>query len=272
VNDFDFLIGQHAVRAALKSRPGHCMGVYTDSSDIAKSLKNEFKEIKAELIFTLGIHPFQEKAKDLFRLQGFEYQRITGQIFAVFSSRPVPSIQEVVDEALKLKSLGQRSVIVALDGVTDINNVGAILRTCAFYGVQHVLIGRKATGPFPPSMIRHSSGGYEYVSLHQCSHLVRTLQQLKSSEAKFQLIGLNEKATSDFTSLSTSLEHLCIVMGAEDHGISNAISRLLDATCKLTPLGALETLNVSVATAITLEKIFANNLQKTNKELDFPNA
>jgi 23S rRNA (guanosine2251-2'-O)-methyltransferase len=121
-------------------------------------------------------------------------------------------------------------------------------------------------------MIRHSSGGYEFVDIHQCAHLVRTLQQLQSSEASFKLIGLDEKATTDFKTISQSHDNLCIVMGAEDHGISHAISRLLHAPCKLTPHGNLETVKGSVATALTLEKIYTNNLQKFNKELDFPDA
>ena len=125
---------------------------------------------------------------------------------------------------------GKNPFFVMLDGVTDVRNFGAIARTCECAGVDAVII------PSHNSVCRESG-------------LKETLQYLKNSG--FHIVGATEKGDYDYTKADYT-GPLCLIMGAEDRGISYDNLALCDEWVKIPMRGTIESLNVSVAAGVLI--------------------
>ena len=143
--------------------------------------------------------------------------------------------------------------ILALDQVTDAHNGAAIMRTAAFYGVDAILISARGSFGLGPGFSRIASGATEHVKIVRCSALPKTITKIKELGAI--CIGLSEHATSDLGTIDIT-KPICLVLGAEDVGMSHAVSRVVETTISFKPAGKIKSLNVSVAAAIAMEKIF----------------
>ncbi|EQC51205.1 RNA methyltransferase [Bacteriovorax sp. DB6_IX] len=147
---------------------------------------------------------------------------------------------------------GRHIKILCLDGVTDVHNAAAIMRTAAFYDVDCIVIATKNNFGVGPSVARIASGALEYVKIVKCSSLPKFISALKKRGV--EPIGLTEHTDdSEFVVPGGSR---CLILGAEDKGLSNATVRLLDKKIKLNPQGSIQSLNVSVAAAIAMERVF----------------
>jgi 23S rRNA (guanosine2251-2'-O)-methyltransferase len=162
---------------------------------------------------------------------------------------------EVLDPSWIYNQLESRIAlkILALDQVTDAHNGAAIMRTAAFYGVDVILISSKGNFGLGPNFARIASGACEHVKIVRCSALPKTITKLK--DLGVMCVGLSEHATEELNKLDTK-NSVCLVLGAEDVGMSHAVSRVVDQTIAFKPLGKIKSLNVSVAAAIAMEKIF----------------
>jgi 23S rRNA (guanosine2251-2'-O)-methyltransferase len=91
------------------------------------------------------------------------------------------------------------------------------------------------------------------VKIVRCSALPKTITKLK--ELGVMCVGLSEHASEELNKIDNE-KSVCLVLGAEDVGMSHAVSRVVDKTIAFKPLGKIKSLNVSVAAAIAMEKIF----------------
>jgi 23S rRNA (guanosine2251-2'-O)-methyltransferase len=105
-----------------------------------------------------------------------------------------------------------------------------------------------------PNFSRIASGATEHVQIVKCSSLPKILTKL--IELNVEVIGLSEHATDTNLNIKDA-KATCLVLGAEDEGMSNAVSRVVEKTIALKPLGRIKSLNVSVAAAVAMEKIFS---------------
>ncbi|MEQ1666521.1 MAG: RNA methyltransferase, partial [Bdellovibrionales bacterium] len=210
-------------------------------------LKRE--EIPMNKVRLLEGHTLQEEAKKFYRDLDMEFQRVPSQIFILVSPITIyePTwIYTQLESRIPLK-------ILALDQVTDAHNGAAIMRTAAFYGVDVILISAKGNFGLGPNFSRIASGASEYVKIVRCSALPKTLTKLKDLGAI--CIGLSEHASGTLEKIDNT-QSICLVLGAEDVGLSHAVSRVVETTIAFKPLGKIKSLNVSVAAAIAMEKIF----------------
>lgn len=245
--DYDLIFGLHSIAEALKNKSRIHDKIYaTDEglSELQKKHKINPRNfpVKVEI---LSSHLLQEKAKKYVSDLGLEFTRVPSQIFLKTSSIETYELKEFLNRP-KVK-------ILALDQITDVHNGAAILRTAAFYGVDMVLIpGSKSFG-LTPSFYRISSGAVEHIHLVRVSSLSKAINQM--NEAGIQTIGLSEHEEKNLQR-SEIKDKVCLILGAEETGISNAVERLISQKMGLKSQGNIKSLNVSAAAAVAMEKCF----------------
>ena len=145
-----------------------------------------------------------------------------------------------------------RLKLIILDGVTDAHNAAAIVRTASFYGIHMVLCGQRFGFGLGPSFFKMTCGGSEYLSLVQVGHLPGAVKKIQGQGVV--VFALSEQGQGEFP--STPPPKVGLVLGGEEQGISHALSRQCPRQVGLRPWGQTPSLNVSVAAAIAMERLF----------------
>ena len=153
---------------------------------------------------------------------------------------------------------GKNPLFVMLDGVTDVRNFGAIARTCECAAVDAVIIPAKGSVTVNADAMKTSAGALHVLPVCREQNLKVTLQYLKDSG--FRIVAATEKGDYDYTKADYT-GPMCIIMGAEDKGVSYENLALCDEWVKIPMLGTIESLNVSVAAGIL---IYEAVKQRTN--------
>ncbi len=149
-----------------------------------------------------------------------------------------------------------KPVVVALDGITDTNNLGAIIRTAAFMGIRHVLIPKDRSVQITDTVFRIASGGLEYVEVSQVTNLVSALKELK--EAGFWVVGFTEHSEQRLEEVPKDIAKV-IVIGNEEKGIRPLVLENCDFRVGLESRGELKSLNASVAAALSMTWAVGNS-------------
>ena len=144
---------------------------------------------------------------------------------------------------------GKNPLFVMLDGVTDVRNFGAIARTCECAAVDAVIIPAKGSVTVNADAMKTSAGALHVLPVCREQNLKVTLQYLKDSG--FRIVAATEKGDYDYTKADYT-GPMCIIMGAEDKGVSYENLALCDEWVKIPMLGTIESLNVSVAAGILI--------------------
>ena len=171
-------------------------------------------------------------------------------IAALVSPLPAAAIEDFLNPS-------ETPLILALDQVTDPHNVGAILRSCAAFGVSAVLVQDRHCPPETGSLAKSASGAVDQVPLIRVANLNRGLTQFK--DAGYWIVGLDAhgQAFNDQKKESDKLFSLplVVVMGSEGDGMRRLIREGCDYLVRLPMHPQMESLNVSNAAAITLYEI-----------------
>ncbi len=147
---------------------------------------------------------------------------------------------------------GKVPFLVAADGITDVRNIGAMLRSCECAGVDSFIFADKNSAQINADMVKTSAGAIHHLPLYRSKNLSRTLQYLKN--CGLQIVAATEKATDSHYSVDFSLPTL-IIIGAEDKGISVETLRWVDKKVKIPIFGKISSLNVSTATAVMVYEV-----------------
>ena len=137
-----------------------------------------------------------------------------------------------------------RQLLVYLDGVENPHNLGAIVRSCAHFGVRFILGAEGRLPKLSGAACRVAEGGAEQVALVQLRHPVRQLQQLK--DLGFQMVATASGRGGSLYQHSFAARTL-LIMGAEGVGVSGALFEMTQQVLKIPGSGSVESLNVSVA-------------------------
>ncbi len=148
-----------------------------------------------------------------------------------------------------LESIGADGPVVVLDQVTDPHNVGAIVRSCAAFGVKAVVMTARHSPEASAVLAKSASGALEHVAIVKVTNLARAIEQLK--DAGFAVIGLDSEAPATIEQMSLPGPH-AVVLGAEGKGLRQLTRKSCDAMVRLDLPGTLTSLNVSNAAALAL--------------------
>ena len=148
----------------------------------------------------------------------------------------------------------KKDVIVALDHVTDSNNLGAIARTMAFFGLRKLVAPKDRQVLFTNRSVRTSQGAFSLVHLYSVVNLTRLLLKLK--EQGYWIIGADaNQGSQSLDKAALQYEKAVIVFGSEDKGLSKRVSQACDLFVQVERAeSAVSSLNVSVAAGIFLHK------------------
>ncbi len=249
--DRDIIVGIHSIAHAVQNplRTIHQIVATEDGIDNLRKMGGVSNEVISKLpVQLVSTHKLQEDAKKHFEDLGFNYFRVPSGVFLI--TNPV-EIEDPSWISGELQS-GRHLKILCLDSVTDVHNAAAIMRTAAFYDVDCVVIASKNNFGLGPSFARIASGALEYVKVVRCASLPKFLSNLKKKDIR--PVALTEH--TEQREMPAIQGSRCLVMGAEDKGLSNAVTRIIEDKIRLEPKGKIESLNVSVAAALAMEKVF----------------
>lgn len=144
---------------------------------------------------------------------------------------------------------GIEPFLLALDGVTDVRNMGAIARSAECAGVHAIIIPSKGSAKINNDAVKSSSGALLNLPVCRTSSIKHTLEFVQQSGLR--LICATEKAEKNMWDADLT-GPVCIVSGGEEEGISYQVMRISDDKIKIPMPGEISSLNVSVATGIVL--------------------
>ncbi len=139
------------------------------------------------------------------------------------------------------------ALVVALDGITDPQNLGAIARSAEVLGAGALILPRDRSAPVTPAAIRASAGATAHLPIVQVVNLTRALGEAK--ERGYWIVGLAPAGSSEFQELP-ALERAVLVVGSEDKGARSLVRETCDFLVRIPQRGRVESLNASVAAAI----------------------
>jgi 23S rRNA (guanosine2251-2'-O)-methyltransferase len=144
-------------------------------------------------------------------------------------------------------------LIVALDGITDPRNLGAIIRSVAAFGGHGVVVPERRSVGMTASAWKTSAGAAARIPVAQCSNLTRTLEEYR--KAGFFVLGLDMDGDVQLPDLQLAKEPLVIVVGSEGKGLSRLVSETCDQIVSIPMSSAVESLNAGIATGVTLYEV-----------------
>lgn len=167
-------------------------------------------------------------------------------ICALAKEPPVISDKEFED---LIKSSPENSTVVLLDSVTDPRNFGAILRTAEAVGCLAVVVEKRRSSPITDVVVQASTGASEILPLYKASNLKHAIERLKKNG--YWIMACSEKAHKNLWGIDLTGK-AAFVFGSEGYGIRNIITEKCDNFIMIPMTGAIPSLNVSVAAAVTL--------------------
>jgi 23S rRNA (guanosine2251-2'-O)-methyltransferase len=148
---------------------------------------------------------------------------------------------------------GASPLLLALDGVEDPQNLGALLRSADGAGVTGVLMTERRSAPLSAVALKASAGAAEHVRIARVVNLVRALEQVKA--ANIWCVGLDERGTMDYTEYDFTTPCL-LVLGREGAGLHDLVRRHCDHLLRIPMAGKVASLNVSAAGAVVLYEAY----------------
>lgn len=177
----------------------------------------------------------------------------------VLEAGPLP---EVGLDGLCVERSGSRRV-VALDGVEDPRNVGALVRAAEASGVCGLVLTKRRSPPLSPVLARASAGAVEWLPVARVTNLARAIEEMK--RRGFWVIGADPAAEHSLFGVPDRVVRgdLLIVLGGEGRGMRPGVRRLLDHAVRIPMLGRIESLNISVAAAVVLFELMRRSRECT---------
>jgi len=232
------LFGFHAVSVRLKTHPKSVIEVYVDPSRRDARMRQFVEKAKE-----VGVRIIEADGLRLTKLSSSHGHQ------GVVALAEVINTQNSLDELLESLDPSTPPLLLVLDGVTDPHNLGACLRVADGAGVHAVIAPKDHAVGINATVSKVASGAAETVPYFMVTNLARTIGELK--ERQIWIVGASDEASS--TLYQADLKgSLALVMGAEGSGLRQLTKKSCDALVQIPMLGAVESLNVSVASGICL--------------------
>ncbi|MGC5050299.1 23S rRNA (guanosine(2251)-2'-O)-methyltransferase RlmB [Micromonospora sp. DT48] len=183
-----------------------------------------------------------------------ELDRMTGGVLHQGVGLQVPPFAYEPFDDLMAAALEQPApLLVALDGVTDPRNLGAVIRSAAAFGAQGVFVPERRAAGITATAWRTSAGAAARVPVAQVTNLTRSLKACQA--AGFVVVGLDADGETDLYDLEAAVGPLVVVVGSEGRGLSRLVGQTCDLNVSIPMISEVESLNASVAAAVTLAEV-----------------
>jgi 23S rRNA (guanosine2251-2'-O)-methyltransferase len=233
----EVLYGLHPVEEAIRSGSRQL-----DHVSVARERRDDRLERLIELCRSAGIRVALEPRDQLTRLARTDAHQ---GVLAVVRERKFLGIEDLLAPG----EPGQHRFFLALDGVEDPHNLGALLRTADGAGVDGVILPERRSAPVTATVAKTSAGASEHVRIARVTNLVRALEQMKQKNV--WVLGLDERGTPDYTDYDFRSDCV-LVLGREGAGLHDLVKKTCDHLLRIPMAGQVSSLNVSVAGAIVM--------------------
>lgn len=211
--------------------------------------------IEADERVTEAIQLAADRGLPILEVSKAEIDRRTGAILHQGIALQVPAFS--YDELPDLLELVAQStttpLLVALDGVTDPRNLGAVIRSAVAFGAQGIVLPSRRSAGVTATAWRTSAGTAARIPVAQVTNLVRALKDCQ--QAGLRVVGLDADAGTTLDEFDTATDPLVIVVGSEGRGLSRLVGQTCDLRLAIPMTGLAESLNASVAAAVTLAEV-----------------
>jgi 23S rRNA (guanosine2251-2'-O)-methyltransferase len=207
-----------------------------------RGLSGELLKELRDLLAEYNITAQQVPVEKLNRLTPKNHQGVAAFISPI-------AYQKVEDIIPQIFEKGEVPLILVLDAITDVRNMGAIARTAECAGVHAIVIPTKGSAQVNPDAIKTSAGALFKIPVCRHDNFIQTVKFLQ--ESGLQLVCCTEKTTDDIYTPDYTAP-TAIIMGSEEDGVRNELIRSADYLAKIPMFGEIESLNVSVATGVIL--------------------
>ncbi len=162
-------------------------------------------------------------------------------------------VHELIDAAYQITDT---PILVALDGINDPHNIGAIARAAECAGAHGLILSIEKSSPISPIAFKASAGALAYLPTAKAGTLEPALKDCKA--AGFRLIGADSESSKKYSEIDTEVP-IVLVIGSEGTGMTPSVRRLCDERVKIPMYGKIPSLNASVAAGIILFSIAEKN-------------
>ncbi len=248
--DVEWLYGFHSVREALRARRRRLDRLWIRDGRTGRD--------EAELVGLAGELGVPVERVDRARLAARFGPEEPVQGVAL-AAGPLP--ESTIDDLIGASPRSGNEVLVALDGVEDPQNVGAIARVAESAGAAGLILTERRAPGLTPAVSRAGAGAIEWLPVARVGNLTRSLEAAQA--AGFWVLAAEPESGEDLYSMpdATLRGRLVIVLGAEGRGVRPGVLKVADHRVRLPMRGHIESLNVSTAGAILLYEILRRQIR-----------
>ena len=237
----DVLYGVHPVAEALKAGRRRFDHVLVASERHDERLARLIADCRLA-----GVRVRQESREQLTRLAGTPTHQ---GVVAVVRPQELLAIEDLFMQVASADGRSKARLVLALDGVEDPQNLGALLRVADGAGVDGIVLTERRSAPLSPTAVKASAGATEHLRIARVVNLVRALEELKSQN--LWVIGLDERGSTDYDEIDLTGDCV-LVLGREGAGLHDLVRRTCDHLLRIPMAGGVSSLNVSAAGAVVL--------------------
>jgi 23S rRNA (guanosine2251-2'-O)-methyltransferase len=252
------LFGFHAVGVRLKTSPQSIVEIYFEPTRRDARIRQFIDKVNEA-----GVRLIEADGMRLSKLcGGHGHQGVAARVHSIEQVHSLDELLENLESSQLALPLDQRvnPLILVLDGVTDPHNLGACLRVADGAGVHAVIAPKDHAAGINATVAKVASGAAETVPYFMVTNLARTLGELK--ERNIWIIGTSDTATQTLYQADLT-GPVALVLGAEGAGMRQLTSKTCDQLVSIPMRGAVESLNVSVASGVCLYEALRQRSNKT---------
>ena len=241
------LFGFHAVGVRLKTAPASVIEVYFESTRRDARMR-QFLDRAREA----GVRLIEADALRIAKLAGSHgHQGVAARV------QPIEQARSLDDLLEQLEPTGEPPLLLVLDGITDPHNLGACLRVADGAGAHAVIAPKDHAAGINATVAKVASGAAETMPYFMVTNLARTLGELK--ERNIWVIGTSDDAPRTLYQADLKAP-VALVLGAEGQGMRQLTRKTCDELVSIPMRGAVESLNVSVASGVCLYEALRQRL------------
>jgi 23S rRNA (guanosine2251-2'-O)-methyltransferase len=261
-----------SVRPGSGARSGGSRGGARDSIEVVAGRNSVLEALRAgvpvQALYIAERVDADERIREILRLASGrqlplleaprpEIDRLTsGAVHQGVALQVPPYVYAHPDDLLaRADASGEPALIVALDGVTDPRNLGAVVRSVAAFGGHGVLVPERRAAGMTAGAWKASAGAAVRVPVARATNLTRALQAYRS--AGCVVVGLAADGATDLADLEVAVDPLVLVVGSEGRGLSRLVAETCDLLVGIPMHSETESLNAGIAASIVLYSVAA---------------